>query len=196
MVGWRSIGMEVSVEMADITHIGSALQRAILPAKRALSVNVQGLYFDPADSTSGQGPEIDRLLDNLEDTTPSTLSCVLAFGANQSFTFSAYPESFALAFPAADVATHDLTLRATGAITEVTTGTDTGLAAVLNSVWPSGAPTGLTVEINETTSTSGWSKWTGSVFVSSLSVTIPRDGIIRVSGTLSGTGALTRATNS
>ena len=99
------------------------------------------------------------------------------------------PTDISLGTPYDDKAVIPITLEMAGEPTETFTNPDPGLQALINAFFAD-APTSVAALID--TGVTGATQYSGSSYPTSLKITIPFDGEMDVSGTLDGSGELTR----
>jgi hypothetical protein len=189
--GWESATMTLSAEMPQIVNFTDGLDTKRNPKMRRVGLSVGGYYFD---SRGTGATALDTFEDELFATNTAGFTTVVTFGAAQSFTFTARPTSYSVRAPMGDEVRNDIVLASTGAPTIVTTGAETALAALITAWKATNVSTSVTALF--ATATSGASQWTATCYVSELTIEIPYKEEIRVSGTLSGSGAIVPAATS
>lgn len=189
--GVTSMSLNFSQALGDVVNTTQTLDRGLIPHMRKLELTVEGDYYDPAGSGADA---LSDTLDEMEGTTSSGLALVATFGSNQSYSFTARPTAFNVSAPMGTQVTNSITFEAITEVTDVTTGADTGLAALITAIHASEVGTSLSAKF--ATTTTGATQWTSTVFPSTIGITVPYTGPVVLSGTLEGDGAPTRATTS
>jgi hypothetical protein len=188
--GVKRANVALTCGVQDIVNTTTGLNRALLPTTRSASLDVEADWYDPA----GTGAEaLDAWLDEIEASTAGS-PCAVFFGAAGGFAFTAQAEEFTAAFPSEDRATVTMRAQSDGAITNLSSGNDTGLQSLFTAILASTAATAVTLLL--ASSNSGSTQWTGSAYVTSLSVSIPLEERVEYSATFEGSGALTRGATS
>jgi len=191
--GIREITLDLSSELIGSVSSTTGLDRAICPATRTVSMTINGEWYDfDKDLTPTGGDEaLEDLFDEIQGTTSSGIECTLTFGASQKIYATLRPTAFTLEHPHNDIITYSVTLEATGAVTApTTTGADSGVVALLTDFFTSGGAAEVGTALLSTGTTDA-TEYTGSAYPESLSLSIPYTGVIALSGTLQGSGALT-----
>ena len=188
--GLTSATLKIAVNTSDIVNTTTGYDRNIATKARSLTLDVEFDYYDPA----GTGAEAyGTVLGEVLGTTAGGLATVVTFGASASFSGTAKPANVKVAKTQSDHVKGTLTLEFSGAVTNGTTGADTGMAALLTALFDSTLVTSLTALIG--TTVVGNTEYTGTVYPTDLTISVPFVGRVDVSGTLTGSGALTsRAT--
>lgn len=178
--GVSSFTFNGNADTIDVTTLASAGYREVLPGRRQATVDFEGIYFDPA----GTGANIATIYNNvLDGTTSCTID--LAWGASSAITGTAYGSQLSIERADNDAVKISGSAQYTGTVT-MSTAASTILEKILDA-WE--AASELTFLLGE--SVSGGTKFTGSGYVTSVSVTVPYDGKIEWSATLEVDGAVT-----
>lgn len=185
--GITSAEVALSCDVAEVVNSTTGLDRALDSAARSLSLTIQGDYYDPLGTGAGA---LDDILDELLGTTTAGLATVLTVGG-VSLTFTARPTTASVVKSAGDILKNGLTLVSTGAVTNGTTGLDTGTSALLTAFFTTAAAGSVTV-LCSGADDSGNAEYTGSAIPSAINISVPYAGNATVSATLEGTGALTK----
>ena len=181
----RGLSLELAMDTIDRSSHQTAKHTAILPSTRSWTMNASGLYLDPA----GTGGAAQKLVWDAYDSG-NELQVRLAFGDEGStYTGASRVTSAPLSAPYDDMAGVDFTFESNDALTQAIANADTGLDELLTHFFAAD-PAPLTVLF--TTDVTGSTEWTGNAFLTSATLTVPHDGPVDISGTLTGDEALTR----
>lgn len=183
----RSLSFSLSMETIETTNQDSSKARSILPSTRSMTISAEADYIDPAGAS---GTALDALLDAYEAGTAKQVK-VSWGGEGSQIVASVFVTSFEVSHPHDGKAVVSLTLEVSGEPTDTFTNVDTGLNALLSAFFS--ATPGTVAGIAET-ATSGATKLSGTAYPTALEISIPFDDAVSVTGTLTGTGALTRGT--
>jgi len=186
--GWETATLSLTSEMPEIVNFSDGLDAKRNPKMRRATLSVDGYYFDPRGTGAGA---LDAILAEVLGTTTAGLATVLTFGSAQSVSFTARPSDVNVSAPYTDEVRNRLTLASTSAVTYTSTNAETALGALISAWKAAGVATSVSCLF--ATATSGASQWTGTAFVSELTVEIPYRAEVSVSATLTGSGAITPA---
>lgn len=189
--GIQNIQLQVQTELLPSVNSTTGLDRTLVPSTRVLTCTVSGQWYDiDKDGTPTGGDEaLEDVIDAIDGTSTSTVAAVLTFGGSQSYGFTARPSSFSPGTPFNGVMPYTFTIEATGSVSApTTTNADSGLAAIVADVFASTAASSTVLLSNAT----DYLEWTGTGYCETLTIDIPYEGVITASGTLQGSGALTK----
>jgi len=192
--GIKDVTMDLSCDLLPSVSSTTGLDREICPSTRSCTMTVSGEWYDfDLDATPTGGDEaLEDLVDLIDGTSATPLAVALTFGTNQSFSGNSITTSFELGTPYNGIIPYTVTVEMDAAVTAVTTAADAGLLALLADFFDT---TGVQ-EVGTallTSATTDHVQWTGSAYPESLNVSINIEGVVEVSGTLQGSGALTKS---
>lgn len=191
--GITEVTVDLSAELIPVVNSTDGFDRVLCPATRSASITVTGHFYDiDKDATPTGGDEaLEDIIDAIDGTSTAVVAAVVTFGANQSYSGNVRPGSFELSTPHAGLIEYSVTLENVGAITEVTTSADSGIAALIADFFDANG----VQEVGTALLSSGTTdsvEWTGSAYPENISISIPFEGTVQLSGTLQGSGALTK----
>lgn len=192
--GMKNITMDLSCELLPSVSSTVGLDRELCPSTRSCTMTVSGEWYDfDKDGTPTGGDEaLEDLVDLLDGTSTTALACVLTFGVAQSFSGSAFSTSFELGTPYNGIMPYSVTVDFDSTVTPVTTNADGGILALLADFFGASGATEVGTALL-TTGTVDRMQFTGSAYPESINISIDYEGVVEVSGTLQGSGALTKS---
>ena len=189
----KEITLELSAELLPSVSTTSLLDRVICPSTRQAQITISGEWYDfDLDITPTHGDEaLEDLVDALDGTTVAVIECNVKFGATQAFYANWRVDSWSPETPVDGIMPYTITLSSVGAVTPTTTNADAGLIAVIADFFGASGVTEVGTALL-TTGVTDAIEWTGSAYPESLSITMPYEGVVSISGVLQGSGALTK----
>ena len=188
--GATQLGLSLAMEIAERAGLDKELLRYLKPSTRSHELSVEGKYHDPA-STAGAG--FKYLQTAKESGSRVTLQLTLG-GATFEGEFTI--GEIQIEVPPEEVATYSLSFTGHDVLTYTSGSVDTGLAVLLDNYFanPTPALTALIqVQDEAGAKLAGATKYSGSVYPTSIEITMPEAEEVQVSGTLAGDGPLNTA---
>lgn len=184
--GWTECVFDTTIGNVEVTDIDDANVRSFIPGQRTgLTMTVRGNYYDH-EATLGAGHK--EIYTNYLAGTKHTVA--LTFGSNQSYQFTAGVESYRIIPGSGNAAVQfEAVFRGDGSVTSVTTGAQTGFAALLTAAFAT-TPTSVSVVLSHSVDHTMYS---GTGLMNNISITVPATGTVKASVGIDGTGALTAA---
>lgn len=180
MLGVADCDYTFDVAMSEISAQSSGGFREYAPSLRTMTMNMNGMYYDPANAATNEG----GLYDCVAERT-SSLSVIQTFGTGSTLSFTGYPSTYSLDRSRGEHVKIAATIMATGAVTDGTAGQAT-IDSFLTKLYSEAAITALL-----TSSSAGDTELSGSTYVQSFGISIPMSGRIEYNFVLRGSGVLT-----
>ena len=195
--GIKEITVDLSVELLPVVNSTDGFDRVVCPATRSATITVSGDFYDiDLDGVPTGGDEaLEDIIDAIDGTSTAVVAAAVTFGANQSYSGNVRPGSFELGTPHAGIIPYSVTLENVGAITNVSTAADAGVLALLADFFDANGVQEVGTALLSTGTTDSV-EWTGSAYPENISISIPYEGTVQISGTLQGSGALTKQATS
>lgn len=185
--GLTQASLRISVATSDVVNTTTGYDRTVAPKTRSVTLDVEFDYYDPAGTGAGG---YETLLKQVLGEEAGGVAVALAFGASGGFSGNAKPANVNISKTQGSHVTGSLTLEFSGVVTNATTDTDTGFTALLTALFGAGAVSSVTALLG--TSVADNTEYTGTAYPTEITISIPYVGRVDVSGTLTGSGALTR----
>lgn len=187
--GVRQVSLSVQCDVEPTVNTTAGAWRDLMPTTRRVTVSIDADWYDP----NGTGATaLDAVQDEVAGSTSSGLAVVVGWGSGQSLTITGRPISVTTQTPRGARNTVAIEFQSTGSVTYTSTGADAGLAALITAILAANKATSVAVKM--ASANSGSSQWSGSGYVTNLSVSIPYRRPVEVTGTVEGSGALTYGT--
>ena len=184
--GITEAALALTVGVGDVVNSTTGLARSLDPQTRSGSLTVSADYYDPL--AAGGGAYV-AILDEMLGVTSAGLAVVVTLGT-MSFSFTGRPTTTSITKSLPEILKAGITFEATGPIVPTVGTSDTGVVALITAMLATPASTPVVVLCGP--AAVGATEFTGSGYVSSLTVTIPIATPVKVSGTIEGSGPLTR----
>lgn len=193
--GIKQMDLAFSADMFESVTSTTGLWRQVVPGNRTLTVTLSGEWYDfDLDTTPTGGDEaLEDIFDAYYNST--TVSLAITASTNQTLAATTFRVTNAqLTFPHDGIIGYSVTLEATGAPGTLTqTGADAPTAGIFTDfVNASGVQSATILLMNQST----YTQWTGTAYPESVTISVPFDGVVTVSGTYVGSGALTQGASS
>lgn len=189
--GLKEVTLALAQEVSEIVNSTTGLDRTVAPGSRKATLTLSMDYYDPA---AAGNTAYAALLDELRGTTSAGLAVVVTVGDIQvSATFVATQGTIEKSVP--EVLASGVTLESVGAVLNLTANAEAGMGAVLAAFFGAaadGSDLAAPLEVLIGTTTVDNTEFTGSGLLSDLSLAIPLTGRVTTSGTLQGSGPLTK----
>ncbi len=182
--GLKSYTASFSADAIDATDEDASLDRTYLPGDRGMSVDFEANFFEPAAAGNNA---VQTLIDAANGDATNSMTLTLTFGAGQSIAATARVTNLEINAPSADVVTLSGTLVSTGSVTITDTNAD---AQWVNLVTDFETATQTTANVVFTNETTDDTQYAGTAYMTAFAITVPFDGAVSISGTLTGTGTL------
>lgn len=189
--GWENINIELGTETDPLVDSTTGLDTVLRPTTRFARLSVDGNYFDPLGT--GADALADVIAEVLGDTTAG-LAVVVTTGGGTQFSFTGRPGSLEIGANVSQVVKNGIEVEASGAVTNTTSGADAGITGLLSAFFNAAGVQSGTAVLSTGTATN--SEFTGTVYPTALRIQIPQRGLVTMSGTLSGSSALTHQATS
>lgn len=185
--GITEASLALACGVGEVVNSTTGLARTLDPQVRSGSLTVSADYYDPLGTGAAA---FGTILDELLGVTSAGLAVVFSIGG-MSFAFTGRPTTTSVNKSLPDILKAGITFESTGPITPTMGTSNAGIAALYTALLA--APASTPVSVLAGTATVGSTEFSGSGYCTALTLTVPISSPVKVSGTIEGSGALTKA---